>query len=161
PSLLRDPARPLLRADRLPVRRRRLRAPRLFDVAQALGRRGHRRSAAPPARRAALPVRSPARELRPDRRAARAHLPREPGQAHLRRRGAAAGRRPRRRARLARALTGVLFLTESFHPVLGGGEAHIRDLGRRLAASAVAVTVVTRRGEGAWPEREELDGIRV
>jgi glycosyltransferase involved in cell wall biosynthesis len=58
-------------------------------------------------------------------------------------------------------LTRVLFLTESFHPVLGGGEAHIRDLGRRLAGSGLATTVVTRRGDAAWPAREELDKIRV
>jgi glycosyltransferase involved in cell wall biosynthesis len=58
-------------------------------------------------------------------------------------------------------LTRVLFLTESFHPVLGGGEAHIRDLGRRLAATGFGATVVTRRGDASWPAREELDGIRV
>jgi len=58
-------------------------------------------------------------------------------------------------------LTRVLFLTESFHPVLGGGEAHIRELGRRLVRSGITATVVTRRGEEAWPVREELDGIRV
>src|SRR5262249_24155404 len=62
---------------------------------------------------------------------------------------------------LARALTRVLFLTESFHPVLGGGEAHIRELGSRLVASGVGATVITRRGEEAWPPLEELDGIRV
>lgn len=55
----------------------------------------------------------------------------------------------------------VLFLTESFHPVLGGGETHIRDLGRRLVASGWQATVVTRRGEAAWPREESLDGIRV
>ena len=31
-------------------------------------------------------------------------------------------------------MTGVLFLTESFHPVLGGGEQHIRSLSAGLAA---------------------------
>lgn len=55
----------------------------------------------------------------------------------------------------------VLFLTESFHPVLGGGEAHIRDLGRRLVASGWEAAVVTRRGGAAWPPVEMLDGIRV
>ena len=58
-------------------------------------------------------------------------------------------------------MTRVLFLTESFHPVLGGGEGHLRDLSRRLAASGVPATVVTRRGERAWPARETLDGVRV
>ena len=55
----------------------------------------------------------------------------------------------------------VLFLTESFHPVLGGGEGHIRSLGSRLAASGTPATVVTRRGDAAWPAEEAIDGIRV
>ena len=58
-------------------------------------------------------------------------------------------------------MTRVLFLTESFHPVLGGGEGHVRDLSRRLAASGMPATVVTRRGERAWPAEETLDGVRV
>ena len=58
-------------------------------------------------------------------------------------------------------MTRILFLTESFHPVLGGGEAHVRDLSRRLAASGMPATVVTRRGERAWPARETMDGVRV
>ncbi len=58
-------------------------------------------------------------------------------------------------------MTGVLFLTESFHPVLGGGELHIRALGSALAHSGVAATVVTRHIDPTWPVREEIDGIRV
>ena len=58
-------------------------------------------------------------------------------------------------------MTRVLFLTESFHPVLGGGEGHVRDLSRRLAASGMPATVVTRRGNPAWPPRETMDGVRV
>jgi glycosyltransferase involved in cell wall biosynthesis len=58
-------------------------------------------------------------------------------------------------------LTAVLFLTESFHPVLGGGEQHILRLGRALVASGMAATVVTRRGDPAWAADEEVDGIRV
>jgi glycosyltransferase involved in cell wall biosynthesis len=58
-------------------------------------------------------------------------------------------------------VTRVLFLTESFHPVLGGGEGHVRDLSRRLAASGMPATVVTRRGQRAWPARESMDGVRV
>ena len=58
-------------------------------------------------------------------------------------------------------MTRVLFLTESFHPVLGGGEGHVRDLSRRLAASGMPATVVTRRGDRAWPARETVDGVRV
>ncbi len=58
-------------------------------------------------------------------------------------------------------MTSVLFLTESFHPVLGGGEQHILRLGRALAASGMEATVVTRRGDAAWPPHEVLDGLRV
>lgn len=58
-------------------------------------------------------------------------------------------------------MTRVLFLTESFHPVFGGGERHIRELGRRLVESGDAVTVVTRRGERDWPTRESIDGIQI
>ena len=58
-------------------------------------------------------------------------------------------------------MTRVLFLTESFHPVLGGGETHIRRLGSRLADSGMPCTVLTRRGEPAWPAEERIDGLRV
>jgi glycosyltransferase involved in cell wall biosynthesis len=58
-------------------------------------------------------------------------------------------------------LTQVLFLTESFHPTLGGGETHVRRLGAALALSGDAATVVTRRADPAWPAEEALDGIRV
>lgn len=55
----------------------------------------------------------------------------------------------------------VLFLTESFHPVLGGGEQHVRALGTALLAQGFEATVVTRRGEPGWPAEESLDGLRV
>ena len=58
-------------------------------------------------------------------------------------------------------MTRVLFLAESFHPVLGGGEAHLRRLGRALVAAGDRVTVVTRQGEACWPRADEIDGIRV
>ena len=58
-------------------------------------------------------------------------------------------------------MTAVLFLTESFHPVLGGGEQHILGLGRALAGSGMATTVVTRRGDTRWAAEETIDGIRV
>jgi glycosyltransferase involved in cell wall biosynthesis len=58
-------------------------------------------------------------------------------------------------------LTRVLFLAESFHPVLGGGETHVRRLGAALVASGDAATVVTRRGEASWPAEDRVDGIRV
>jgi len=58
-------------------------------------------------------------------------------------------------------LTRVLFLTESFHPVLGGGERHIRVLSRSLAASGMPATVVTRQSDPTLPREETLDGVRV
>jgi len=58
-------------------------------------------------------------------------------------------------------LTRVLFLTESFHPTLGGGETHVHRLGAQLVAKGEQATVVTRRAEASWPARDELDGIRV
>lgn len=58
-------------------------------------------------------------------------------------------------------MTGVLFLTESFHPVLGGGEGHIRQLSRRLAAAGMPASVLTRRIDAAWPAVETIDGVRV
>ena len=58
-------------------------------------------------------------------------------------------------------MTAVLFLTESFHPVLGGGEQHILRLGRALAGSGMPATVVTRRGDAGWAADETIDGIRV
>ena len=58
-------------------------------------------------------------------------------------------------------MTRVLFLTESFHPTLGGGETHVRRLGAALVAAGDAATVVTRRADAAWPAEETLDGVRV
>jgi glycosyltransferase involved in cell wall biosynthesis len=55
----------------------------------------------------------------------------------------------------------ILFLTESFHPVFGGGENHVRQLGRDLVRSGLEATVITRRGEAWWPAEDEVDGIRV
>jgi len=58
-------------------------------------------------------------------------------------------------------VTRVLFLAESFHPVLGGGETHVLRLGSALVAAGDAATVVTRRGEPSWPAEEVVNGIRV
>jgi glycosyltransferase involved in cell wall biosynthesis len=58
-------------------------------------------------------------------------------------------------------LTRVLFLAESFHPVLGGGETHVRRLGSALVAAGDEATVVTRRGDASWPSEDVVDGIRV
>jgi L-malate glycosyltransferase len=55
----------------------------------------------------------------------------------------------------------VLFLTESFHPMLGGGEIHIRRLSEALVRMGMTATVVTRRIDPQWPAEETLDGVRV
>jgi glycosyltransferase involved in cell wall biosynthesis len=55
----------------------------------------------------------------------------------------------------------VLFLTESFHPVFGGGENHVRQLGADLVRLGLKATVITRRGAESWPVDDEVDGIRV
>ena len=58
-------------------------------------------------------------------------------------------------------MTRVLFLSESFHPVLGGGEQHILRLSRRLVEAGDAATVVTRQTDAAWPRLEDMHGVRV
>lgn len=55
----------------------------------------------------------------------------------------------------------VLFLTESYWPVLGGGEQHIRQIASALSARGMACTVVARRGDRSWPAEELKDGVRV
>ena len=55
----------------------------------------------------------------------------------------------------------MLFLTESFHPILGGGETHIRALGAALVAAGVPASVVTRQAESSWATEETVDGVRV
>jgi hypothetical protein len=44
-------------------------------------------------------------------------------------------------------LTRVLFLAESFHPVLGGGENHLRQLATELQRLGMPATVLTRRSD--------------
>jgi glycosyltransferase involved in cell wall biosynthesis len=55
----------------------------------------------------------------------------------------------------------VLFVTESFLPVLGGGEQHIALLATRLAARGAPPTVITRRTEASWPEMDSQAGAEV
>jgi glycosyltransferase involved in cell wall biosynthesis len=58
-------------------------------------------------------------------------------------------------------VTRVLFLAESYFPILGGGEQHIRILASRLAASGMPALVLTRCSQADWPADEMLDGVRV
>ena len=55
----------------------------------------------------------------------------------------------------------ILFVTESYWPVLGGGETHIGDLARRAVARGFGADVLTRRTDAAWPAREDADGVGV
>lgn len=58
-------------------------------------------------------------------------------------------------------MTRVLFLVESFLPVLGGGELHIRDLGTFLASRGVPVRVLTRRSRREWAREERVGDLSV
>lgn len=55
----------------------------------------------------------------------------------------------------------VAFFTESFHPVLGGGETHIRALGGALVRAGWQALVVTRQSDPTSAARDEVDGMRV
>lgn len=56
---------------------------------------------------------------------------------------------------------GVLLLTESYHPMLGGGENQARQLARCVSAARDPVTVVTRRWDHLQPRVALVDGIQV
>jgi glycosyltransferase involved in cell wall biosynthesis len=62
---------------------------------------------------------------------------------------------------LTRSGPRILFVTESFWPVLGGGETHIRELARRLVAGGFRAHVLTRRTDAAWAAGEESEGVRI
>lgn len=55
----------------------------------------------------------------------------------------------------------VCLLTETFHPVTGGGETQARVLASGLAASGATVQVVTRRSDKSLPRREYLGPVRL
>jgi glycosyltransferase involved in cell wall biosynthesis len=55
----------------------------------------------------------------------------------------------------------VCLLTETFHPVTGGGETQARVLASGLAASGAAVQVVTRRSDKSLARREYLGPVRL
>jgi glycosyltransferase involved in cell wall biosynthesis len=54
-----------------------------------------------------------------------------------------------------------MFVAESFHPVLGGGEQQVRTLATALAAGGWPCAVLTRRSQADWPAEEWLDGVRI
>lgn len=62
---------------------------------------------------------------------------------------------------MERTLTRVCLLTDTFHPVVGGGETYARSIARQLQELGVPVFVLTRRVVPASPEEERVDGVRV
>lgn len=55
----------------------------------------------------------------------------------------------------------ICLLTESFHPIVGGGESHARSLGESLIEREVPVFVLTQRRPRGIRRREEIGRIPV
>jgi glycosyltransferase involved in cell wall biosynthesis len=55
----------------------------------------------------------------------------------------------------------VCLLTETFHPVTGGGETQARALAEGLRARGAEVTLVTRRSDAELPSDEIIGGVPV
>jgi len=56
---------------------------------------------------------------------------------------------------------GICIMTETYHPVTGGGETQARALARGLGASGVPVHMITRRSDRKLPAQEIVDGVPV
>jgi glycosyltransferase involved in cell wall biosynthesis len=56
---------------------------------------------------------------------------------------------------------GVCILTETYWPVVGGGETQARVLAAGMVERGLRVTVVTRRSDPALPETEQRDGVEI
>jgi glycosyltransferase involved in cell wall biosynthesis len=55
----------------------------------------------------------------------------------------------------------VCILTETYHPVVGGGETQARLLAEQLCARSAAVCVLTRRSDATFPAVERMDRVQV
>jgi glycosyltransferase involved in cell wall biosynthesis len=55
----------------------------------------------------------------------------------------------------------IWLVTETYHPVIGGGETQARALARGLGAHDIAMQVVTRRSDAGFAEDETIDGVPV
>lgn len=55
----------------------------------------------------------------------------------------------------------VCLLTETFHPVTGGGETQARVLASGLAASGATVQLITRRSDKLLPAQDSLGSVQV
>src|SRR5215210_9092782 len=58
-------------------------------------------------------------------------------------------------------MPGICLLTETYYPVIGGGETQARVLAEDLVANGFRVTVVTRRSSKALSKVEQLGGVTV
>jgi hypothetical protein len=56
---------------------------------------------------------------------------------------------------------GICLLTETYYPVVGGGETQARVLAEDLVARGFKVTVVTRRSSKALSKLEQIGGVTV
>ncbi len=56
---------------------------------------------------------------------------------------------------------GIVMLTESFHPQIGGVEKHLRHISREFTCRGHRVTILTRRSDPALPAEEMLGAVRV
>lgn len=55
----------------------------------------------------------------------------------------------------------ICLLTETYHPLVGGGERQARTLAEGLMQQGWQVLVVTRRHDAALPDRESIGGVPV
>src|SRR5215217_8354774 len=56
---------------------------------------------------------------------------------------------------------GICLLTETYYPVVGGGETQARVLAEDLVANGFPVTVVTRRSSSTLAKVERIGGVLV
>lgn len=70
-------------------------------------------------------------------------------------------RSPARAPRGSRLPSRVLFVTPRFWPEIGGVETHCLQVGRRLVAAGVPVTLATTDLSETLPRREDVEGIDV
>jgi glycosyltransferase involved in cell wall biosynthesis len=61
----------------------------------------------------------------------------------------------------AAKMPGICLLTESYYPVVGGGETQARVLAEDLVAQGFKVLVVARRSSAAFSRIEEINGVTV
>jgi NAD(P)-dependent dehydrogenase (short-subunit alcohol dehydrogenase family) len=58
-------------------------------------------------------------------------------------------------------MTGICILTETFHPVTGGGKTQARVIATGLARMGYQLCVMTRRSDKTYPKSELLEDVRI